>query len=181
VKRVVAMGVALLALSLTACDSERVDPLAVYAASSCATVQTWVDSVEDYTKELSDAVTTIDRSSERVGYYRVWARSLHERVDDTRRQLKRIAPKDGDGAVAAATWDDAMTRVEAITDELITLADSFPDGDDDPEPVISRISSLLIRMEKGFSIPSKARDRLAERYPTFDEVPACVDYDEPVT
>ena len=178
--RRVAFAVALVVV-LAGCESKRVDPLETYAASSCSTIQTWVDSVEDYTKELSDAVTTIDRASKRVGYYRIWARSLHERTDDTLRQLRRIAPPVGDGHDAAVEFEDAMTDVEHITDELITLADSFPDGDDDPEPVISRISSLLIRMEKGFSIPSKARDRLAQRYPVFDEIPACVDYDEPVT
>jgi hypothetical protein len=168
-------------LALAGCESERVDPLETFAASSCAAVQSWVDAVEDDTTQLSHAVTPLDDASDRVGYYRVYARALVERTDDTIRQLKRLAPAAGDGRAAADTFIAAMEKAKVVTEQLVDLADSFPDGDDDPEPLISRISSLLIRMEKGFSIPSKARDALAERYPVFDEIPACTDYDDPVS
>jgi hypothetical protein len=175
------LPIVLLVATLAACDSERIDPLETFAASSCASIQTWVDAVEDYTTQLSHAVTPLEHASDRVGYYRIFARALVERTDDTIRQLKRLAPAAGDGRAAADVFIDAMERTKHVTEQLVTLADSFPDGDDDPEPLISRISSLLIRMEKGFSIPSKARDALAKRYPVFDQIPACVDYDEPVT
>jgi hypothetical protein len=68
-----------------------------------------------------------------------------------------------------------------VTQELIVLADSFPEGDDDPEPLVSRISSLFIRLEKAFAHPNAARDDLAERYAAFNDLPACADYVNPVT
>jgi hypothetical protein len=168
-------------VALGACESERIDPLETFAASSCAAIQGWVDAVEDYTTQLSHAVTPLDHASDRVGYYRIFARAIEERTNDTIRQLKRLTPATGDGRAAADVFVESMEGAQAVTEQLIELADSFPDGDDDPEPLVSRISSLFVRLEKGFSIPSKARDALAERYPVFDRVPACTDYDDPVS
>lgn len=173
--------VLIVVMAATGCNGQRTDPLAEYAAASCAAVQAWVDAIEDYTTELSHAVTPLDDASERVGYYRAWTRSLVERTDDTIRQLKRLAPAEGYGRDAADYFVSQIERTKLVTEELVALAESFPDGDDDPEPLVSRISSLLIRMEKGFSYATKARDELARRYPVFDEVRACVDYDNPVT
>jgi hypothetical protein len=174
-------AVALVVLVATACEGERNDPLAEYAAASCAAVQAWVDAIEDYTTELSHAVTPLDDASDRVGHYRAWTHSLVERTDDTIRQLKRLAPAAGHGRDAADYFVSQIERTKHVTEELVVLAESFPDGDDDPEPLISRISSLLIRMEKGFAHATKARDELARRYPVFDEVRSCTDYDNPVT
>lgn len=168
-------------LVTAACESRRVDPLETFVAASCASIQGWIDAVEDATTELSHAVTPLDRSSARVGHYRRWARSLRERTDDTVRQLQRIAPAAGDGRAVAVRFVAAMKASRDITEELVALADSFPDGDDDPEPTVSRISSLLVRLEKVFVAPGRARDELAVRYPVLDEIPSCADYDDPVT
>lgn len=173
-------AVVALVVTLAACDSERVDPLELFAASACASVQTWVDAIEDDTTALSRAVTSLDTQEARVPHYRVYARGLVERTDDLRRQLRRLAPARGDGRVAADHLLAAIEKSHAITEELVVLADGFPDTGDG-EDLTSRISSLLVRLEKAFSHPAHARDELARRYDAFADAPACVDYDEPVT
>jgi hypothetical protein len=181
VRHAVLVAIVVPLLATVACDSERIDPLDEFASASCAAIQSWVDAVEDHATQLSDAVTRTDRASARAPYYRVFARALNERADDTVRQLRHLAPAAGDGKVAADTFIAALLESKRVTAELVTLADSFPDSDDDPEPVVSRISSMLVRLEKAFSYPSRARDALAARYPVFDRVPSCVDYEDPVT
>jgi hypothetical protein len=166
---------------LTACDDRHHDPLDEFASASCAAIQNWIDAIEDRTVELSRHVTPLEDASDRVGFYREFATAIDLRTWDTLRQLKRIAPAHGDGRIAADALIDAMEGSRVITQELIALADSFPDGDDDPEPTVSRISSLFIRLEKAFALPNRARDDLAVRYPAFEDVPACVDYVNPVS
>jgi hypothetical protein len=126
-------------------------------------------------------VTPLDAASERVGHYRLFAKAIDLRTWDTIRQLKRIAPATGDGRIAADALIAAMERSRGVTQELIELADSFPDTDDDPEPLVSRISSMFIRLEKAFAHPNAARDQLAKRYDVFIDVPACADYVNPVS
>ena len=174
------MVVALL-VSLMACDGRRSDSLDVFASASCGIIQSWIDAVEDETVALSRAVTPLDDASERVGHYRLFATAIDLRTWDTLRQLKRIAPAAGDGRIAADALIAAMERSRGVTEELIALADSFPDDDDDPEPLVSRISSMFIRLEKAFAHPNKARDQLAERYDQYVDLPACADYVNPVT
>ena len=175
------LAVLLLVVPLSACESRRADSLDVFASASCGIIQSWIDAVEDETVALSRAVTPLDDASDRVGHYRLFATAIDRRTWDTVRQLKRIAPDVGDGRIAADALIAAMERSRGVTQELITLAQSFPEGDDDPEPLVSRISSLFIRLEKAFAHPNKARDELAERYDAFVELPACADYVEPVT
>ena len=166
---------------LVACDGRRADSLEVFASASCGIIQSWIDAVEDETVALSRAVTPLDHASERVGHYRLFANAIDLRTWDTVRQLKRIAPETGDGRIAADALIAAMERSRGVTQELIALARSFPDGDDDPEPLVSRISSLFIRLEKAFAHPNKARDELAKRYDVFIDLPACADYVNPVS
>jgi len=166
---------------LTACDSRRTDSLELFASASCGIIQNWVDAVEDETVALSRAVTPLEHSSDRVEHYRLFARAIDERTSDTVRQLKRIAPATGDGRIAADALIAAMQRSRGVTQELIALADSFPNGDDDPEPLVSRISSMFIRLEKAFAHPNAARDQLAKRYDAFISIPACADYVNPVS
>jgi hypothetical protein len=168
-------------LGLTACDERRHDPLDEFASASCATIQSWIDAVEDQTVELSRHVTPLEHASDRVGFYREFAVAIDLRTWDTVRQLKRIAPAHGDGAVAADSLIDAMEGSRVITQELIALAESYPTTDDDPEPIVSRVSSMFIRLEKAFALPNRARDDLAVRYPAFEDVPACADYVNPVS
>ena len=168
-------------LALVACDGRRTDSLDVFASASCGILQTWIDAVEDETVALSRAVTPLDDASARVGHYRLFATAVDLRTWDTLRQLKRIAPAVGDGRVAADALIAAMERSRGVTQELVALAASFPEGDDDPEPLVSRISSLFIRLEKAFAHPNKARDELAERYDAFVDLPACADYVDPVS
>jgi hypothetical protein len=172
---------AMLALPLVACDDRHHDPLDEFASASCAAIQSWIDAVEDQTVELSHHVTPLEDASDRVGYYHEFTKAIDLRTWDTLRQLKRIAPAHGDGRIAADALIAAMERSREVTQELIALADSFPTGDDDPEPVVSRISSLFIRLEKAFALPNRARDDLAHRYPAFEDVPACIDYVNPVS
>ena len=171
----------LLLVALAACDGRRSDSLDAFASASCGIIQSWIDAVEDETVALSRAVTPLDDASARVDHYRLFATAIDLRTWDTVRQLKRIAPEVGDGRVAADALVAAMERSRGVTQELIDLAASFPDGDDDPEPLVSRISSLFIRLEKAFAHPNKARDELAERYDVFIDLPACADYVNPVT
>ena len=168
-------------LVLVACDGRRTDSLDVFASASCGIIQSWIDAVEDETVALSRAVTPLDDASDRVVHYRLFATAIDLRTWDTVRQLKRIAPDVGDGRVAADALIAAMERSRGVTRQLIDLAASFPDGDDDPEPLVSRISSLFIRLEKAFAHPNKARDELAERYGAFVDLPACADYVNPVS
>lgn len=168
-------------LLLVACDGRRVDSLEVFASASCGIIQSWIDAVEDETVALSRAVTPLDDASARVGHYRLFATAIDLRTWDTLRQLKRIAPDVGDGRIAADALVAAMERSRGVTQELMALAGSFPEDDDDPEPLVSRISSLFIRLEKAFGHPNEARDHLAERYDAFVDLPACVDYVDPVT
>lgn len=168
-------------LMLVGCDGRRSDSLAVFASTSCGVLQTWIDAVEDETVALSRAVTPLEDASARVGHYRLFAKAVDLRTWDTLRQLKRISPTAGDGKVAADALVAAMERSRGVTQELIALADSFPHGDDDPEPLVSRISSLFLRLEKAFAHPNAARDELAERYAVFSDLPACADYVNPVT
>ena len=176
-----ALVLAVLLLPLAACDSRRTDSLEVFASASCGIIQTWIDAVEDETVALSRAVTPLDDASARVEHYRLFADAVDLRTWDTLRQLKRIAPATGDGRIAADALIAAMERSRGVTQELITLAASFPEDDDDPEPLVSRISSLFIRLEKAFAHPNKARDELATRYDAYIELPACADYVNPVS
>ena len=168
-------------LVLGSCDSARIDPLEEFASASCAAVQSWVDAVEDYGTELSRAVTQLERASERRPRYGEFARAVHERTDDTVRQLRHIAPAHGDGRVAADMFIAAMLASEDVATELVGIADSLPTGDDDPEDVASRVASLFVANEKAFSHATRALDELAERYEAFARAPSCVDYDDPVT
>ena len=167
------------ALLLGACESERVDPLEMLAASACASVQTWIDAVEDDATALSRAVTPLDDPAARVPHFRAFARSVRERTDDLVRQLRRIAPRAGAGRAAADDLVAALERSLAITDELVALTATFPEDDD--ESLAGRISSLLVRLEKAFVHPARARDELAARHSAFRRAPACVDYADPVT
>jgi hypothetical protein len=176
-----AVGLAVGVLVLVGCDGRRVDPLAEFASASCAALQTWVDAVEDESVRLSRTVTPLDDAADRVVHYRQFAVAVDLRTSDTLRQLRRIAPSVGDAGVAGAAIVAAMEDARGVTQELIVLADSFPDGSDDPEPLVSRISSLFIRLEKAFAHPNAARDELAKRFDAFVDVPACVDYVDPVT
>lgn len=173
--------VAVLVASLVACDSERRDPLAEFASASCASIQTWIDAIEDETVALSRHVTPLDDASDRVVYYREFAHAIDLRTWDLERQLKRLAPAHGDGRIAADALISAIGASRGVTQELIELADSFPDTDDDPEPTVSRISSMFIRLEKAFALPNRARDDLAVRFDEFTDVPACDDYVNPVS
>ena len=168
------------ALTLGACDARYTDELDVFAAASCAAIQSWIDAVEDETVALSRAVTPLERSEDRVGHYRAFTRAIDQRTWDTLRQLTRIAPSTGDAGAAADALVAAMERSRGVTQELIELADSFPD-DDDPEPLVSRISSLFVRLEKAFGHANAARDEFGKRYDAFVHLPACVDYVDPVT
>lgn len=170
-----------LLLVLVACDGRRADSLDVFASASCGILQNWIDAVEDETVALSRAVTPLDEASSRVEHYRLFATAVDLRTWDTLRQLKRVAPAVGDGRVAADSLIAAMERSRGVTQELLALAQSFPEGDDDPEPLVSRISSLFIRLEKAFAHPNKARDELATRYDAFVVLPACADYVDPVS
>lgn len=167
-------------LSVAACDSRRVDDLDVFASASCAAIQSWIDAIEDETTALSRAVTPLADSADRVEHYRLFAKAIDLRTWDTTRQLKHVAPTTGDAGVAADRLIAAMERSRGVTQELIALADSFPDGND-PESLTGRISSLFIRLEKAFTFPYHERRALAERYPAFDAVPACQDYANAVT
>jgi hypothetical protein len=179
VRRIAALVVSLLAVG--ACGSERSDPLDLFAASSCAAIQNWIDAVEDETTALSRAVTPLENASDRVEHYRLFATAIDLRTWDTVRQLKRIAPTVGDGKIAADTMVAAMERSRGVTQELIELAESYPDSDDDPEPLASRISALFVRLEKAFAHPNQARDELGARYDAFVDIPACIDYVDPVS
>ncbi|HEX4905855.1 MAG TPA: hypothetical protein VFU93_10410 [Acidimicrobiales bacterium] len=174
-------ALAVVLLVLVSCDGRRADSLDVFASASCGILQTWIDAVEDETVALSRAVTPLDDASSRVEHYRLFATAVDLRTWDALRQLKRIAPAVGDGRVAGDALIAAMERSRDVTQELIDLAQSFPEGDDDPEPLVSRISSLFIRLEKAFAHPNKARDELATRYDAFVELPACADYVNPVS
>jgi len=177
----VGVAVALLLLGLVACDSRRVDPLEEFASASCAAIQSWIDAVEDESVRLSRAVTPLEDASDRVPHYRDFTKAIDLRTWDTVRQLKRIAPATGAGAVAGREIVAAMERARGVTQQLIELAGTFPEDDDDPESLTSRISSLFIRLEKAFAHPNAARDELAERYEAFVDVPACADYVNPVS
>jgi len=168
------------AMTLVSCGGGRVDPVTAIAASSCASIQTWIDALEDEATRLSRAITPIERASDRVEHYRQFARAIDLRTWDLERQLRRVAPPTGDGRAAAAVIVEAIGQSRRVTQELVALADAFPD-DEDPEPLVSRISSLFVRMEKVFVYPKAAREALAERYPAFAQVPACVDYGDAVT
>jgi hypothetical protein len=126
-------------------------------------------------------VTPLEQASARVEHYRLFATAVDLRTWDLLRQLRRIAPSAGDGARVAATLIDAVQRSRGVTQELVALAESFPEDDDDPEPLVSRISSLFIRLEKAFAHPNRARDDLAKRYDAFVTVPSCADYVNPVS
>jgi hypothetical protein len=181
--RPVGLGVVLamaLSLGVAGCDSARHDQLDTFAAASCASIQTWIDAVEDETVALSRHVTPLDDSADRVVYYREFAHAIDLRTWDLLRQLKRIAPAHGDGRIAADSLIASIEASRGVTQELIDLADSFPDRDD-PEGLTGRISSMFIRLEKAFALPNRARDDLAERYPAFDDLPACADYVNPVS
>ena len=168
------------ALSLAGCGDGGDGALEEFAASACASVQTWIDAIEDDTTALSRAVTPLERSSERVEHYRVFTRTVRERTDDLIRQLRRIAPSSGDGRDAADHVLEALAKSLAVTDALVELADGYPDGDDE-EDLAGRISPLLVRLEKAFVHPSRARDELAARFDAFDRVPACLDYADPLS
>jgi len=163
------------------CDSERVDPMDTFASAACASLQTWIDAIEDETVRLSRAVTPLPDASDRVEHYRVFATAVDLRTWDLQRQLRRLAPSHGDAGAAADALLTALERSRQQTQELIDLAASFPETDDDPEPLVSRISSLFIRLEKVFAFPNRARDDLAERHDAFIDVPACRDYVDPVS
>lgn len=173
--------VALAAVALVGCEGSRANSLDVFASASCGVLQSWIDAVEDETVALSRAVTPLDDASARVAHYRLFAKAVDLRTWDTLRQLKRLAPSAGDAAIAADALIGAMERSRGVTQELIVLADSFPESPDDPEPLVSRISSLFIRLEKAFAHPNAATDDLAERYAAFHDVPACADYRNPVS
>jgi hypothetical protein len=175
------IGLVLLVMALVGCDSRRHDQLDEFASASCAAIQSWIDAVEDETVALSHQVTPLEDASDRVVHYRAFARAVDLRTWDTLRQLKRIAPAHGDGRIAADSIIAALERSRGVTQDIIALADSFPDTDDDPEPLVSRISSLFIRLEKAFALPNRARDDLAVRYDAFETVPACADYVNPVS
>lgn len=174
--------VAVVVFAIVGCEGSRTaDSLDVFASTSCGVLQSWIDAVEDETVVLSRAVTPLDDPSARVGHYRLFAKAVDVRTWDTLRQLKRIAPTAGDGELAAQTLVAAMERSRGVTQELILLAASFPERADDPEPLVSRISSLFIRLEKAFAHPNAARDELAKRFAAFDDLPACADYANPLT
>ena len=175
------MVLAVLVIVLAGCEGRRQDPLTSFAAASCASIQTWIDAVEDEATRLSRAVRPLDRASERVEHHREFARAVDLRTWDLQRQLRRIAPATGDARRAADAVLAALDGSRRVTTELVVLADGFPDGDDDPEPLVSRISSLFVRLEKAFVYPKQARDALAERHDAFARAPACVDYAEAVT
>lgn len=172
---------AVLVLASTSCESARVDPLEQFASASCAAVQSWVDAVEDLGTDLSNAVIAIDSPSARRPYYLAFTGAIHERADDTVRQLRHIAPTAGEGVDAARTFIDAMRQSERVTTELDAVARSFPTGDVDTEDVYSRVASLFVGNEKAFSYPSQALDRLAAKYSAFANARSCRDYDDPVT
>ena len=173
---------AVVVVALVGCEGSRTaDSLDVFASTSCGVLQSWIDAVEDEAVALSRAVTPLDDASARVGHYRLFAKAIDLRTWDTLRQLKRIAPTAGDGEVAARMLIAAMERSRDVTQDLIALADSFPEGDDDPEPLVSRISSLFVRLEKAFAHPNAARDELATHFAVFDDLPACADYANPVS
>jgi hypothetical protein len=178
VKQLIAL---VLLAGLVACESKRIDPMDEFASASCAAIQSWIDAVEDETVRLSRSVTPLDDAADRVGHYRDFAAAIDLRTWDTLRQLRRIAPSTGDAGIAGQTIVAAMERARNVTQELIDLADSFPDGSDDPEPLVSRISSLFIRLEKAFAHANAARDELATRYDQFTDAPACADYVNPVS
>lgn len=163
----------------SACDSARIDPLEEFASASCAALQSWVDAVEDHGTQLSNAVIKLDRAADRQPYYGLFARALHERADDTVRQLRHIAPPVGDGRIAADFLLAAMMNSEQVTSELIELAASFPEND--TEDTDARVAAMFVGNEKAFSFPSRALDDLVKRYPVFGEVRSCVDYEDPVT
>lgn len=175
----VAAAVALV-LALFACEGRRDDPVALFASAACSSLQTWIDAVEDETVQLSRAVTPLEDSAERAEQHRLFARAVDLRTWDLLRQLRRVAPSVGAGKDAAGVLLAAVERSRDVTQELIVLADSFPEGDD-PEPLMSRISSLFVRLEKAFVHPNRARDELALRYDAFADAPACVDYADPVS
>ncbi len=170
----------MLAPLLVACDGRRADSLELFASASCGILQSWIDAIEDESVALSRAVTPLEDAADRVVHHRRFAKAADLRTWDTLRQLRRIAPAHGDGAIAAHALIAAMERSRDVTQDLLALADSFPDGDD-PESLTSRISSLFIRLEKAFAHPNAARDELAERYDAFVDVPACADYVNPVS
>jgi hypothetical protein len=182
VKRIAPLVALLTMIPLLAgCDSRRVDPLRDFASASCGIVQSWVDAVEDLGKDLSTAVTHIDRPSARIPYYEAFAEALHERADDTVRQLRHVAPRVGDGKDAADVFITALMHSEEVTVEIKALAATFPRDDRDDEDVYSRVASLFVSNEKAFSYPTRALDELAKRYDAFATVPSCVDYNDPVT
>lgn len=170
-----------MALASVSCDSARVDPLEQFASASCAAVQSWVDAVEDLGTDLSNAVVKIDSPGARRPYYLAFTTAIHERADDTIRQLRHIAPTAGEGVDAAQTFIDAMRESERVTTELEAVAKSFPTGDVDTEDVSSRVATLFVGNEKAFSYPGQALDQLAARYPVFASAPSCRDYEDPVT
>lgn len=174
-------AILVLALALTACDGRRVDPMDTFASAACASLQTWIDAIEDETVRLSRAVTPLADASDRVEHYRLFATAVDLRTWDLQRQLRRLAPAHGDAASAAGVLLTSLDRSREQTQELIALAASFPESDDDPEPLVSRISSLFIRLEKVFAFPNRARDDLATRYDEFTDVPSCADYVDPVS
>ena len=176
-----AVLLAVLVLVGTSCDSARVDPMDEFASASCAAVQSWVDAVEDLGTDLSNAVIKIDSPGARRPYYLAFTSAIHERADDTIRQLRHIAPTEGEGVDAAQTFIAAMRQSERVTTELEAVARSFPTGDVDTEDVYSRVAMLFVGNEKAFSYPSQALDQLAARYPAFANAPSCRDYDDPVT
>lgn len=167
-------------LACGACDSARVDPLEAFASASCAALQSWVDAVEDEGTQLSNAVIQLDSASARRPYYGIFARALHERADDTVRQLRHIAPPAGDGRDAADVLIAAMRESERVTSELIATADAFPTANDH-EDTAARVSQMFVGNEKAFSYMNHALDDLAQRYHPFAEARSCVDYDDPVT
>lgn len=169
-----------LVLGVGACDSARVDPLDELASASCAALQSWVDAVEDLGTQLSRAVLALDTARERQPHYGIFAAGIHERADDTLRQLRHIAPPSGDARVAADVLLEAMQSSKEVTAELIATADAFPVADD-REDTSARISLMFVGNEKAFSYPSRALDQLADRYAAFATARSCVDYDDPVT
>ncbi|HVM51617.1 MAG TPA: hypothetical protein VM262_00340, partial [Acidimicrobiales bacterium] len=97
-----ATALVLTAPVLMGCEGRRVDPMTAIAASSCASIQTWIDALEDEATRLSRAVTPIERAADRVDHYRQFARAIDLRTWDLERQLRRLAPPTGDGRAAAA-------------------------------------------------------------------------------
>jgi hypothetical protein len=180
VRRVALLVTAVALLATTACDSGRVDPLEEFASASCASVQTWVDAVEDAGTQLSNAVIKLDTARERQPYYGIFARALHERADDLVRQLRHIAPLAGDGRDAADLLIAAIQNSEAVTSELITTADAFPKSND-AEDTYARVSLMFVGNEKAFSYATRAVSDLSKRYPAFADARSCVDYRDPVT